>query len=212
MAPEAFDRAHILACLAAHGTPGQRCTTGEQRGDHDLNPGMTPNRPLRQAAVLVALIPRPETGPAVLLTRRADHLHDHAGQISFPGGRLEPEDPDTIAAALREAEEEVGLGRDRVAVLGRLDTYITRTGFVVTPVVAWVTPPLALTPDPFEVAECFEVPLAFFLDPANHHRETVPFEGHDRSFFVQRYKDYRIWGATAGMLVNLAEVLGMARR
>src|SRR5207253_7654072 len=131
------------------------------RGDHDLNPGMTPpSTALRPAAVLVPLVDYP-AGMSVLLTQRTAHLSAHAGQISFPGGRIEADDRDAIAAALRETEEEVGLPRDRVEVAGRLDTYVTGTGFEITPIVGFVEPPFALAIDPFEVAEAFEVPLAY---------------------------------------------------
>jgi 8-oxo-dGTP pyrophosphatase MutT (NUDIX family) len=157
--------------------------------------------------VLVPLIDRPE-GMAVLLTQRTAHLTAHAGQIAFPGGRLEPADADATAAALRETEEEIGLSRDRVTIIGRLDTYVTGTGFEVTPVVGLVMPPFTLALDPFEVAEAFEVPLSFVLDPANHRRVTRNYEERTRTFFVLPYEDRYIWGATAGMLVNLAEVLG----
>ena len=176
------------------------------RGDHDLNPGTAPDPPLIPAAVLVPLVVRPR-GLTVLLTERTEHLADHAGQISFPGGHIEAGDAGPEDAALRETEEETGLSRRRVEILGRLDTYITRTGFTVTPVVAIVEPPLELSPDPREVAEIFEVPLAFFLDAANHQRCTRPFQGNDRRFYAMPYGDRYIWGATAGMLVNLYERL-----
>ena len=178
------------------------------RGDHDLNPGWTPpSTELRPAAVLVPLVDHPH-GMTVLLTLRTAHLSAHAGQIAFPGGRIEPEDADAVAAALRETEEEVGLAREHIAVIGRLDTYVTGTGFEVTPIVGIVTPPFALAIDPTEVAEVFEVPLAFVLDTQNHRRFTRDYEARTRTFFVLPYEDRNIWGATAGMLVNLAEVLG----
>jgi 8-oxo-dGTP pyrophosphatase MutT (NUDIX family) len=177
------------------------------RGDHDLNPGMTPpSRELRPAAVLVPLIDRSD-GITVLLTRRTAHLSAHAGQIAFPGGRIEARDRDASAAALRETEEEVGLPRDHVTLIGRLDTYITGTGFEITPVVGLVRVPFPLRIDPAEVAEAFEVPLDFVLDPSNHRRIERTFERHKRVFFVLPFENRNIWGATAGMLVNLAEVL-----
>jgi 8-oxo-dGTP pyrophosphatase MutT (NUDIX family) len=139
----------------------------------------------------------------VLLTKRTEHLNDHAGQISFPGGRAEPEDADAIATALREAEEEIGLSRAFVEVIGRLDTYITRTQYSVTPIVGIVRPGFTLTIDPFEVAEAFEVPLAFLLDGRNHTRDSREYRGMVRHFWAMPYNDYYIWGATAGMLRNL---------
>jgi 8-oxo-dGTP pyrophosphatase MutT (NUDIX family) len=177
------------------------------RGDHDLNPGMTPpSTALRPAAVLVPLVDRPE-GMSVLLTQRTPHLTAHAGQISFPGGRIEEGDADAIEAALRETEEEVGLTREHVRVIGRLDTYVTGTGFEITPVVGIIRVPFPLVIDPFEVAEAFEVPLSFVVNPRNHRRTTREFEHRTRVFFVLPYEGRNIWGATAGMLVNLAEVL-----
>ena len=177
------------------------------RGDHDLNPGMTPpSSALRPAAVLVPLIDR-AGGMSVLLTQRTPHLSAHAGQISFPGGRVEAGDADATEAALRETEEEVGLTRDHVTVIGRLDTYITGTGFEITPVVGIVKVPFPLAIDPFEVSEVFEVPLSFILDPNNHRRMMRDFEERTRIFFVLPFENRNIWGATAGMLVNLAEVL-----
>jgi len=177
------------------------------RGDHDLNPGETPpSAALRPAAVLVPLIDHPD-GMTVLLTQRTAHLSAHAGQIAFPGGRIEADDPDEVAAALRETEEEVGLPRERVDVIGRLDTYVTGTGFEITPIVGVVTPPYPLEIDPFEVAEAFEVPLSYILDSRNHNRTERESAGRTRVFFVLPYQGRNIWGATAGMLVNLAEVL-----
>ena len=163
--------------------------------------------PLMQAAVLVPLVVRPE-GLCVLLTQRTAHLHNHGGQISFPGGRLEEGDADPQAAALRETEEEIGLPRTSIDVIGRLDDYATITGFHITPVVGLLTPPLALAPDDFEVAEIFEVPLSFIMDPANHKTDSRALpSGERRWFYVLPYQERYIWGATAGMLVNLQEVL-----
>lgn len=176
------------------------------RGDHDLNPGFHyPDHP-RPAAVLVGIVPRaPE--PTLIFTRRTDHLQAHAGQISFPGGRTENEDTSAEVTALREAEEEIGLGRRHVELIGRLDTYFTRTGFRVTPVVALIQPPFDLRPDPYEVAEVFEVPLSVFLDPALPRRDGRILLGARRYFYAFPWRDYYIWGATAGMLVNLRQLL-----
>ena len=180
----------------------------ELQDDRELNPGMTspPSTALRPAAVLVPIVDHPH-GMTVLLTQRTAHLTAHAGQISFPGGRIEEHDTDAIAAALRETEEEVGLPRDRVSVIGRLDTYLTGTGFEITPVVGILAPPYPLAIDPFEVAEAFEVPLSYILDRRNHQRVERQSGAHRRAFFVLPYEGRNIWGATAGILVNLAEVL-----
>lgn len=182
-----------------------------ERGDHDLNPDLKPSAELKltPAAVLVGLVERP-AGMHVLFTKRTPHLHDHAGQISFPGGRIDPGDPDAPSAALREAEEEVGLPRAQVEMIGRLDTYVTRTGFEVTPCVGFVTPPDAYRPDPFEVAEVFEVPLGFFLEPGSRRLESRVYQGRQRFFYAFPWNHYYIWGATAGMLNNLVEVLSAA--
>jgi 8-oxo-dGTP pyrophosphatase MutT (NUDIX family) len=196
----------------AGAAPGRRHSPAGAtlRGDHDLNPDMfEPERPLTPAAVLVPLVERAE-GPTVLLTRRTDHLRDHAGQIAFPGGRVDPEDSGPLDAALREAEEEVGLARAAVRTFGQLDVYVTRTGFEVTPVVGVVTPPFDLVLDPFEVAEAFEVPLAYFLAAGSRQRHSRILDGVERHYYVYAYEKYYIWGATAGMLSNLAEVLGLA--
>jgi 8-oxo-dGTP pyrophosphatase MutT (NUDIX family) len=206
--PVATPRVDELRCRlqAAGDDTGVRRAGLRMRGDHDLNPGLQPRLPLVPAAVLVPIVARPE-GSTILLTRRTAHLPDHAGQISFPGGRLEADDADAVAGALRETAEEVGLARDRVEIIGRLDTYQTRTGYEVTPIVGVVMPPFTLALDSYEVAEAFEVPLAFVLDKANHERGSRMYQGVERQFWVMPYRHYYIWGATAGMLVNLQEVL-----
>jgi len=160
------------------------------------------DREIRPAAVLVPVVKR-DTGLTVLFTRRTAHLHDHAGQISFPGGRAEPADTGAAQTAMRETHEEIGLAADRVEVLGEQPQYITVTGYRVTPVVGLVTPPLDLKLDAFEVDEVFEAPLAFLLDPANHQRNHVQFDGRERYYYAIPYGQYYIWGATAGMLMNL---------
>jgi 8-oxo-dGTP pyrophosphatase MutT (NUDIX family) len=165
-------------------------------------------QPLTPAAVLFPIVLR-DAGQTVLLTQRTAHLRDHAGQISFPGGRVEAEDLSPSHTALRETEEEIGLSRERIEILGFLPEYRTGTGFRVTPVVALVQPPFDLQPDPFEVAEVFEVPLAFLLDPANHQRHSLHYRGALRSYFAMPYGDYFIWGATAGMIRSLSERLGL---
>ncbi len=185
-----------------------RAAARAQRGDADLNPEMRPVRdPPTPAAVLVPIVLHHEA-PTVLLTRRTAHLTAHAGQISFPGGRVEPDDADAIAAALRETQEEVGIAPERVRIAGRLDEYVTRTGYTVTPVVGMLTPPVKTTPDPGEVAEVFEVPLDFLIDRRNHQRHERVAGGRRRSFYAMPYDRFYIWGATAGMIVNLADVLG----
>ncbi|MFN3860484.1 MAG: CoA pyrophosphatase [Roseateles sp.] len=162
------------------------------------------------AAVLVPLVQR-ESGLQLLLTRRTDHLRDHAGQISFPGGRVEPEDDGPVATALRETEEEIGLGRQHIEVIGQLPVYSTVTAFQVTPVVAVVTPGFTLRLDEFEVAEAFEVPLAFLMDPAHHRHHRFEFGGVERRFLSMPWqgpqREYFIWGATAAMLRNFYRLL-----
>ena len=158
------------------------------------------------AAVLVPIVNQPG-GLTLLFTQRTAHLHDHAGQISFPGGRVDEGDVDRTATALREAEEETGLSRSRVEIIGRLPDYDIPTGFRVTPVVGWVEPPFELRPDPFEVADVFEVPLEFFLDPANHQRHSDVRNGLTRHYYSMAYGEHNIWGATAGMLFSLYRIL-----
>jgi 8-oxo-dGTP pyrophosphatase MutT (NUDIX family) len=160
----------------------------------------------RSAAVLVPIINRPD-GLAVLFTERSASLPDHAGQISFPGGRVEAGDLDVDVAALRETEEEVGLPRDRVTILGRLADYETVTGYRVTPVVGWVEPPFQIVPDPVEVADVFEVPLAFLLEPLNQKRHFRMLGQLRRDYFAIPFGDRYIWGATAAMLMILDRTL-----
>lgn len=158
------------------------------------------------AAVLVPLINRPE-GLQVLLTQRSADLPDHPGQISFPGGRVERSDASLAAAALREADEEVGLPSQQVSVLGRLAEYETVTGYRVTPIVGWVEPPFVLQPDPVEVAEAFEVPLAFLLEPANQQRHFRMIGTRRRDYWAIPFGERYIWGATAAMLLMLDRTL-----
>lgn len=172
-------------------------------------------REAAHAAVLVPLVERTQ-GLHVLLTRRTDHLRDHAGQISFPGGRAEPADVGPADTALREAQEEVGLPRERIRVIGHMPVYTTVTRFEVTPVVALVRPPFDLALDDFEVAEAFEVPLAYLMNPAHHRRHVVQLEDGARQFLSMPWtgvgadgvvREYFIWGATAAMLRNLYRFL-----
>ena len=158
------------------------------------------------AAVLVPIVNQPG-GLTLMLTQRTAHLHDHAGQISFPGGRVDEGDADRIATALREAEEETGLSPSRVEIIGRLPDYDIPSGFRVTPIVGWVEPPFELKPDPFEVADVFEVPLEFFLDAANHQRHSDVKNGRVRYYYSMPYGGRNIWGATAGMLHTLYQIL-----
>lgn len=159
----------------------------------------------RQAAVLVPILQRPE-GHTVLLTRRSEQLRSHKGQISFPGGGRDAEDVSLAANALREAQEEVGLDPQHVEVIGYLEDYPTLTRYVVTPVVALVRNEAALKPDPREVAEVFEVPLSFVLDPASYEQKALTRKGFNVPFYELNHGGYRIWGATAGMLWNLVEL------
>ncbi|MCG8432712.1 MAG: CoA pyrophosphatase [Gammaproteobacteria bacterium] len=166
------------------------------------------NQEIKPAAVLVPLVERHD-GLTILLTKRTEHLPDHPGQISFPGGRIEPHDGGAVAAALRETAEETGLAADYVEVAGFLRPYLTITGYVVTPVVGFVEPGFTLQPDDFEVAEVFEVPLDFVLDPGNHVIESREFRGRPVEYFVIQYQRHRIWGATAAMLVGFYETLSV---
>jgi 8-oxo-dGTP pyrophosphatase MutT (NUDIX family) len=198
--------------LRARFADAQRPWSPEFQGDARL---FALKREPIAASVLVPLVER-DDGLHVLLTRRTDHLHDHAGQVSFPGGRVDPGDVDVVDTALRETQEEVGLPRERVQVLGPLNTYSTVSSYVVTPIVALVQPPFQLTLDAFEVAEAFEVPLQYLMTPAHHHRHAAEFEGVKRQFLSMPWqgvdaqgqpREYFIWGATAAMLRNLYHFL-----
>jgi 8-oxo-dGTP pyrophosphatase MutT (NUDIX family) len=175
--------------------------------------GLFANREPAGAAVLMPLVQR-EAGLNLLLTRRTDHLRDHAGQISFPGGRVEPEDDGPVATALRETEEEIGLSRQHIEIIGQLPVYSTVTAFQVTPVVGLVEPEFTLKLDDFEVAEAFEVPLAFLMNPAHHRHHRFEFAGSERRFLSMPWqgeeREYFIWGATAAMLRNLYRLLSGA--
>ena len=168
-------------------------------------PAPDEDSPLVPAAVLVPVVTHGD--PTVLLTLRTAHLRDHAGQVSFPGGRIEEHDRSARHAALREAEEEIGLGGDQVEVIGYLPEYRTVTGFRITPVVGLVPPGVSLKHDPFEVSAIFEAPLAFVLDPRNHRSHQIHYRGRLREYTAVTYGDYLIWGATAGMLRSLFDLL-----
>lgn len=175
---------------------------GDVLEEEDLARGITP------AAVLVPVVERPR--PTVILTLRHGGMRNHAGQVSFPGGRIDPGDDGPVAASLREAEEEIGLPPAMVEVIGIADRYRTITGFEVTPVVGIVPPGLELRPHPGEVAATFETPLDFLLDPANHVIRTAEFRGRERRYYEIMWEDRRIWGATAAMIVNLSRRLELA--
>jgi 8-oxo-dGTP pyrophosphatase MutT (NUDIX family) len=184
------------------------------RSDFDLRPDGTrltgrTDRVLKPAAVLAAIVNR-SPSPTIILTQRTAHLKKHAGQISFPGGGVEPQDAHHVATALRETEEEIGLAPEHVTLLGRLPLYETSTAYGVTPIVGWVEPPFDLKIDAFEVDEVFEVPLAFALDRSNYVKETSMRDGIERWFYVLPYENRYIWGATAGMLVNFADLMASA--
>ena len=174
--------------------------------DRDADVGAS--EALYEAAVLIAVTDRPV--PGLILTQRHDDMRNHAGQVAFPGGRIDPTDTDAVAAALREAHEEIALAPNAVEIVGIADRYRTVTGFEVQPVVAVIPPDLTLTPQPGEVAAIFEAPLDFVLDPANQLQSSVEWQGRDRHYYEILWNDRRIWGATAAMLVNLSRRLRWA--
>jgi 8-oxo-dGTP pyrophosphatase MutT (NUDIX family) len=185
-------RAHLQPVPAFDAIP--RDHTLAPNGDFQLNPGFQPFRP---GPLIVAY----DGGERVILTKRTAHLSNHAGQVSFPGGRVDAEDPDVIATALRETEEEIGLDRGHISVLGALDAYVTGTGFAVVPVVGLVKPGFSL-----QLAQ-HEVAFDFLMDSRNHQRHKGVFNGVERQWWAMPYRDYYIWGATAGMLRNLHDLL-----
>ncbi|MEJ0013586.1 MAG: CoA pyrophosphatase [Bauldia sp.] len=179
--------------------------TGEAGGDHVLNPDLTGvPATYRDAAVLIPVVAR-EPEATVIMTLRTEHLPNHAGQIAFPGGKIDAEDASPVAAALRETEEEIGLGRDLISVVGTLPPYLSRTGFRIVPVLARVEVGYVLAPNPDEVADVFEVPLAFLMNPANHRRASRSFYGRERWFYEIPFAERYIWGVSAGIIRGLYE-------
>ncbi len=204
-APGAPDQPWDAVIAQAERAPAAR-VPGSLRHSEESWGRLPDTEPITPAAVLVAVIERAGV-LSVLLTRRAERLARHAGQISFPGGRADPGDGTPQRTALREAEEEVGLPSGRVEIAGRLDDYLVGTGYRITPVVGLVREPPAFAPDTREVAEVFEVPLPFVLEPANYRRDRLTIDGVDRRFYVLPYGAYHIWGATAAILVNFRDVV-----
>jgi 8-oxo-dGTP pyrophosphatase MutT (NUDIX family) len=176
-----------------------------RRGDYDLNPDLRHERAttLAPAAVLVPIVLHDE--PTMLFTRRTAHLARHAGQVSFPGGRVEASDISLVETALRETREETGIGAEHIAVAGFLDAFETGTGFAILPVVGLLAPGFALLPEPAEVDEIFEIPLAFLLDQANRRRDSREWQGKRREFYVYEYGPHYVWGATAAILSNFSD-------
>jgi 8-oxo-dGTP pyrophosphatase MutT (NUDIX family) len=204
-AAEFFDRAR--ARLNFDIPPGLNDSSiipvsGDQGTDRMLGI-IAKERPIRPAAVLIAVVDHPQ--PTVLLTQRSSHLNDHAGQISFPGGKIDPTDASPLDAALREAEEEVGLDRGFVDPIGYLDLYATSFGFRILPTVARVKPGFDLRINPAEVVDAFEVPLSFLMNPANHQVHSKEFRGTERTYYAMPFAERYIWGATAGILRVLYE-------
>lgn len=197
-----FDLRRLQACLA----PEPVAPTDEDDFANKATAMSLTEATLTPSAVLFSIVLR-SSGAQVLLTRRADHLRDHPGQISFPGGRMEAEDHAPVHTALREAEEEIGLPQTLPRILGYLPTYRTATGFLIYPVVALLSPPFDLRLDAFEVAEAFEAPLSLLFDPTRHRRESIVYKGVRHEYNVieceTEGKERRIWGATAGMILSL---------
>jgi len=195
----ARSRAHLYASPPVIGGP-----LSNPGGDYALNSDFVPpfdEKAARPAAVLIPVVRRPD--PTVLLTQRPSAMRSHAGQVAFPGGKVDPEDGTPLNAALREAEEEVGLGRRFVTPLGYLDPYLTGSGFRIIPVVSVVEPGFRLTLNPDEVEAAFEVPLAFLMNPANHELRSAEWQGQLRRYYAMPYGERFIWGATAGIIHNM---------
>jgi 8-oxo-dGTP pyrophosphatase MutT (NUDIX family) len=195
-----------LAAWLAHDHDVDASGDGAFSDDGESAIQMHAGKVLKPAAVLILVINQADA-PTVLFTQRTAHLTDHAGQISFPGGQVEADDRDPFHTALREAEEETGVDAKRINIIGAIPNYTTGTGYLITPVVGWLEPPVAYRPDPVEVADCFEVPVEYLTDINNHHLETAMYKGRMRSYYALPYGHRYIWGATAGMLVTLTRVL-----
>ena len=204
-APGAPDQPWESVIAAANRAPASR-VPGSLRHSEASWGRLPASEPITPAAVLVAVIER-AGALSVLLTRRAERLARHAGQISFPGGRADSDDGTPQRTALREAEEEIGLPATQVEIVGRLDDYLVGTGYRITPVVGFVAAPPAFEADTREVAEVFEVPLSFVLEPTNYRRDKMTIGGVERRFYVLPYEAYHIWGATAAILVNFRDVV-----
>ena len=203
---DASDFLALVAERLRHEPPDLDDALTDPRGDHTLDnvPLAYPLQP-KPAAVLVPVVMREE--PALLLTERASHLRQHSGQIAFPGGRVDPTDASILEAAYREAEEEIGLSARFIGPLGYLDAYLSTTNYLVIPVVAQVSPSYTLNPNPHEVADTFEVPLAFLMDPAHHELHAREWKGRLRRYYAMPYQERYIWGVTAGIIRNLYERL-----
>jgi len=182
---------------------------GAQGWNHEDMRLLIGTGPRRPAAVLIALVDRHE-GLSVLLTRRTDDLNHHAGQVSFPGGAIDPDDVDAVDAALRETHEEIGVDRGLIEPIGLLDTFETISSYRITPVVAWLDAGYRAVPNPREVAEVFEVPLVHFLDPMKKHTVRMNYQGRERDIYEFFYAGQRIWGATAAMLLNFVQRMDTA--
>ena len=199
-----------MACLEATaddiGRRSNEAAESEDLVQEERNEWIAGGKPLIPAAVLVPLVVH-EDGLNVMLTKRTDHLNNHGGQISFPGGRVDDSDRDALHTALRETEEEVGLHSKDIEIIGELDEYIVGTGYLVNPIIGVIEPPFELTLHEGEVAEVFEVPLEFVITPENMKRHAREFEGIKRHYFAITWAEYFIWGATAGMLRNLSQRL-----
>lgn len=202
------ERADFLERAASRLRP-EPPAPGGFRGDHDLNPGWSRPAgapPLKPAAVLVPVVARPG-GLTILLTHRGSRLRAHSGQISFPGGKVDPGDPGPLGTASREAREEIGLDPAFIELLGYGDAYGSSSGYIVTPVVGLVREGFQLSPNPFEVEEIFEVPAAFLMDPVNHEAQVRRWNGRLRQYYAMPFERHYIWGVTAGILRNLYERL-----
>jgi 8-oxo-dGTP pyrophosphatase MutT (NUDIX family) len=197
--PAGFSRVSSLALLEAALHPDNIIDSEDER---DLPQGSDTHRP---AAVLIAITNRTE--PGVILTQRTPWLRSHAGQVAFPGGKIDLDDADEIAAALREAEEELALPRDQVRIIGKADVYYSGSGYRITPVIGIIPPDLDLVPNPGEVEDYFEVPLSFLLDPTNLAKRVGIWQGQERHYYDMQWQGRRIWGVTAGIIANLARRL-----